>query len=275
MTDRKGVLITGCSSGIGLDAAHYLAARGWRVIASCRDPADVAARRAEGLESVVLDVADAASVQSAVAEAIAGGPISALVNNAAFAIPGALEDLPRDALRTIFETNVIGAHDLTCAMIPHFRAQGHGTVVNISSVLGLVALKWRGAYNATKFALEGLTDTLRLEMEDTPIRVVLIEPGPITSRFRVNATRQFEAWIDWQASPRAAQYRDTLRKRLYAPQSKDRFELPAEAVSRVIARAIEARRPRPRYYVTVPTHVAGIARRLLPTRALDWVARRG
>ncbi|AXC49331.1 SDR family NAD(P)-dependent oxidoreductase [Paracoccus suum] len=275
MQGGRGVLITGCSSGIGLDAARYLAGRGWRVVASCRDPADVAARRAEGLESLVLDVADPDSVQAAVAEAVAGGPLTAVVNNAAFAIPGALEDLPRDALRHIFETNVLGAHDLTRAMIPHFRAQGRGTIVNISSVLGLVALKWRGAYNATKFALEGLTDTLRLEMEDTPIRVVLIEPGPITSRFRVNATRQFERWIDWEGSARADQYRKTLRKRLYGPQSKDRFELPPEAVSRVIAHAIEAARPRPRYYVTVPTHLAGMARRLLPTRALDWVARRG
>lgn len=270
-----GVLITGCSSGIGLDAAHHLRARGWRVLATCRKPEDVAARQAEGFESFVLDIADADSVASAMARATAGGPIAALVNNAAIAIPGAVEDLPRDGLRSLFETNLFGTHDLTRAFIPHFRAEGRGTIVNISSVLGLVALKWRGAYNASKFALEGLTDTLRLEMEDTPIRVVLIEPGPITSRFRVNATRQFERWIDWQGSARAQQYRDTLLKRLYKPAAKDRFELPPEAVSRLIARAIEARRPRPRYFVTMPTHLAGTARRVLPTRALDWLARRG
>ena len=172
--------------------------------------------------------------------------------------------------------NMVRSHvDLLSLVESHTCSQGRGTIVNISSVLGLVALKWRGAYNASKFALEGLTDTLRLEMEDTPIRVVLVEPGPITSRFRENATRQFERWIDWQASPRAAQYEASLLKRLYAPPRKDRFELPAEAVARVVARAIEARRPKPRYYVTTPTYIAGIGRRLLPTRALDWVARRG
>ena len=271
----RGVLITGCSSGIGLATAHHLRARGWRVIATCRRPKDVAARQAEGFESLPLDLDDPAGIAAAVAVATAGGPVEALVNNAAFAIPGAVEDLPRDGLRALFETNLFGTHDLTRAMIPHFRQQGRGTIVNISSVLGLVALKWRGAYNASKFALEGLTDTLRLEMEDTPIRVVLVEPGPITSRFRENATRQFERWIDWQASPRAAQYEASLLKRLYAPPRKDRFELPAEAVARVVARAIEARRPKPRYYVTTPTYIAGIGRRLLPTRALDWVARRG
>lgn len=235
----------------------------------------MAARQAEGFESFVLDIADTESVAESALRATAGGPVEALVNNAAFAIPGAVEDLSRDALRALFETNLFGTHDLTRTMIPHFRAEGHGTIVNVSSVLGLVALKWRGAYNASKFALEGLTDTLRLEMEDTPIRVVLIEPGPITSRFRINATRAFEQWVDWEASARAEQYRKTLRPRLYNAVGKDRFELPAEAVARVIARAIEARRPRPRYYVTLPTHVAGLGRRLLPTRGLDWLARRG
>lgn len=245
------------------------------MIATCRAPGDVDARRAEGFDSFALDLDDPASVAEAVARASAGGPVEAIVNNAAFAIPGAVEDLSREALRALFETNLFGTHDLTRAFIPHFRANGRGTIVNISSVLGLVALKWRGAYNASKFALEGLTDTLRLEMEDTPIRVVLIEPGPITSRFRINATRAFEAWVDWEASARAEQYRKTLLPRLYGKPRRDRFELPAEAVARTVARAIEARRPRPRYYVTVPTHVAGLGRRVLPTRALDWLARRG
>ena len=272
---RGGVLVTGCSSGIGLDAARHLRMRGWRVLATCRDPADVAARRAEGFESFRLDLADPGSVAEAVAQAMANGPVQALVNNAAFAIPAAVEDIPRDALRHLFETNLFGTHDLTCRMIAAFRAQGgRATIVNISSVLGLVALKWRGAYVASKFALEGLTDSLRQEMADTEIRVVLIEPGPITSKFRENAQIQFARWIDWEASPRAAQYGRTLIPRLYRTDAKDRFELPAAAVSAVIAKAIEARRPRPRYHVTVPTRMAATAKRLLGTRGLDWLTRR-
>lgn len=269
------VLITGCSSGIGRDAAGFLRARGWRVLATARKPEDVARLAEDGFESFALDLADEASVAAGAAEAIARGPVDALVNNGAFALPGAVEDLPRGALRAIFETNLFGTHDLTRAMIPHFRAQGRGRIVNISSVLGRIGLRWRGAYVATKYAMEGLTDVLRLEMADTPIRVVLIEPGPITSRMRLNAIPHFEAWIDWQASPRAEQYRRTLLKRLYEPKGPDRFELPPAAVSAVILRALTATNPRARYVVTTPTRVVAVARRLLPDRALDWVARRG
>lgn len=269
----KTVLITGCSSGIGLDAARHMRGRGWRVIATCRKPEDLAARRDEGFDTLQLELADEASVARC-AEAARALGVTALVNNAAFAIPGAAEDLPRGALRAIFEANLFGTHDLTCRLLPHFRAHG-GRVVNISSVLGLVGIPWRGAYVATKFALEGLTDVLRLELADTPVRVVLIEPGPIGTRIRLNSIPHFEAWIDWQASARAEQYRRTLLKRLYQPAAKkDRFELPPRAVSERIALALEAANPRPRYYVTLPTRVSGVGRRILSTRALDWFARR-
>lgn len=269
----KTVLITGCSSGIGLDAAHHLRARGWRVIVTCRQEHDLAARRAEGFTALPLDLADEASTAACADAAIALG-VTALVNNGAFAIPGAAEDLPRGALRAIFEANLFGTHDLTCRLIPHFRAHG-GRVVTISSVLGLVGIPWRGAYVATKFALEGLTDVLRVEMADSPVKVVLIEPGPIATRIRQNSIPHFERWINWQASPRADHYRQSLLKRLYEPAAKkDRFELPPRAVSEKIALALESAAPRPRYYVTVPTYLSGIGRRLLPTRALDWFARR-
>lgn len=269
------VLVTGCSSGIGYDAAVFLKSRGWRVLATTRKAADSERLGAEGLESFVLDLADEASVAAGAAEAIARGPVDALVNNGAFALPGAVEDLPRGGLRAIFETNLFGTHDLTRAMIPHFRHQGAGRIVNISSILGLIGARWRGAYVATKYAMEGLTDVLRLEMADTPIRVVLIEPGPITSRMRANAVPHFERWIDWQASPRAEQYRRSLLKRLYQPKGPDRFELPPRAVSTVILRALGAPRPRARYVVTTPTRVVTVARRVLPGRALDWLARQG
>lgn len=270
----KTVLITGCSSGIGLDAARHMRGRGWRVIATCRKPEDLEARRAEGFETIHLELADEDSVALAAETALSLGRIDALVNNAAFAIPGAAEDLPRGALRAIFEANLFGTHDLTRRLLPHFRENG-GRVVNVSSVLGLVGIPWRGAYVATKFALEGLTDVLRVEMADTPVKFVLIEPGPIGTRIRANSIPHFERWIDWQASARADQYRGTLLKRLYHPAAKkDRFELPPAAVSARIAQALESPNPRPRYYVTTPTHVSGIGRRLLSTRALDWFARR-
>lgn len=269
----KRVLITGCSSGIGLDAARRLRADGWQVVATCRKPDDIAARRAEGMTCHPLELADPDSVARLVDLALADGPLDALVNNAAFALPGAVEDIPRDGLRSIFEANLFGTHDLTVRLIPHFRQHG-GRIVTISSVLGLVGIPWRGPYVATKFALEGLTDVLRLEMADTPVKVILIEPGPITSRIRQNAIPHFERWVNWQDSPRAEDYRNRLMRRLYGPARKDRFELPASAVSDRIVRALTASNPRPRYYVTAPTWISAAGRRLLPTRALDWAARR-
>ncbi|SCY84544.1 SDR family NAD(P)-dependent oxidoreductase [Paracoccus tibetensis] len=273
MTPKGRVLVTGCSSGIGLDAARRLTAEGWRVVATCRRPEDIAARQAEGMDCLHLDLADEASVTACAEAALAAGPVDALVNNAAFALPGAVEDMPRGALRAIFEVNLFGTHDLTRRLIPQLRQRG-GRIVNISSVLGLVGIPWRGPYVATKFALEGLTDVLRLEMHGTGVEVVLIEPGPITSRIRENAIPHFERWVDWRGSPRAEQYCASLLKRLYEPSGKDRFELPPSAVSDRILAALTAARPAPRYYVTAPTRISGVARRLLPTRALDWFARR-
>ena len=277
MDDRRRVLLmTGCSSGIGWDAALGMSRRGWRVIASARAEADVARLRDAGLEAVRLDVASAHSRAEGLAAALelTGGRIDALFNNAAFALPGAVEDLPVDGLREVFETNLFGLHALTRDVIPHMREKG-GRIVNCSSVLGFVAMRWRGAYVASKFALEGLTDVLRLEMADTPVRVILIQPGPITSRIRQNAIPHFERWIDWEASPRAEQYRASLRKRLYDSTGPDAFELPAAAVTRVLARALQDRTPRARYRVTVPTHAMAVLTRLLPDRALDALLRRG
>jgi len=247
-----------------------LRAAGWRVFASCRKAEDCERLIAEGFDSPRLDYDDPATLQSGLAEVLAatGGTLDALYNNGAFACPGAVEDLPRDALRAIFETNLFGVHDLTRAVIPVMRKQGHGRIVNCSSVLGLVPMKWRGAYVATKFALEGLTDVLRLEMRNTPIRVITLEPGPITARTRINAIPHFERWIDVMTSARAAEYA-SLRDRLYADQGPDPFELPPSAVTRKLRHALESRNPRPRYYVTTPTYMMGAARRILSTRLLD------
>jgi len=277
MARQRSILITGCSSGIGYDAAHGLAARGWRVFATCRKQVDCVRLRAEGLESFVLDYADEASVSAALAQVLAatGGTLDALFNNGAFALPGAAEDLPRAGLREVFETNVFGWHDLTQQVIPVMRAQGAGRIVNCSSVLGLVCAPWRSAYNASKFAVEGLSDTLRLEMRGTGIEIVLIEPGPITSKIRQNATIAFEKWIDWENSARADAYRTTFLKRLYDKPDKDRFELPASAVTQKLVHALESRRPQARYFVTTPTYIMAALKRLLPTRALDWILAKG
>lgn len=273
---QKTILITGSSSGIGLDAARGLRAAGWRVFASCRKPEDCERLQREGFESPRIDYADTESIVTGLAETLeaTGGTLDALYNNGAYACPGAVEDLPTGALREIFETNFFGWHELTRLVIPVMRAQGHGRIINCSSVLGFVGYKWRGAYVATKFALEGLTDVLRQELSETDIKVVLIEPGPITSRFRKNTIPHLEKWIEWQNSPHRNGYGKEL-ERLYGDETPGRFELPPSAVTKKIIRALTATKPKPRYYVTTPTYIMGILRRVLSTRLLDAVILRG
>lgn len=271
-TQIRSILITGCSSGIGSHCAHALRDRGWRVFASCRKQADCDRLIAEGFESPRIDQAEAASIEAGLAEVLAatGGDLDALFNNGAFACPGAVEDLPTDALRETFETNFFGVHELTRRVIPVMRAQGHGRIVQNSSVLGYTPYRWRGAYGASKFALEGLTRILHLELSDTPIKVVLIQPGPIRSAFRRNAIPHFERWIDWQHSARAAQYRDVLIPHLYdSAGKKTAFELGPEAVAKVLFKALDHPNPRARYIVTTPAKVIAWAQRLLPERLLN------
>jgi len=277
MTMAKTILITGCSSGIGYDAAHGLQKAGWKVLATCRREEDCDRLRGEGLTSFQLDLADPASIDAGFNEALARshGRLDAVYNNAAFACPGAVEDLPAGALREIFETNLFGLHDLTCRAIKVMRAHGEngeGRIIQCSSVLGLVGIRWRGAYVSTKFALEGLTDVLRREMRDTGIHIITLNPGPIPTKIRVNSIPQFEKWVDWKASARRAQYETSLLKRLYTPSGKpDTFELPPSAVTAQLLRALTDPKPKSHYYVTKATHLAAIARRILPLAAQDWM----
>lgn len=271
-SSRRTILITGCSSGIGYDAATTLNARGWRVFATCRKPEDSERLLAEGLESFVLDYADETSIERAVAEVESrtGGSLDALFNNGAHALPGAVEDLPRDGLREIFEVNLFGPFDLMNRCLPMLHASNDARVVNCSSVLGFAAIPFRGAYSATKHAMESLTDTLRRESRRDRIRYILIEPGPIATRIRENAIPHFEKWIDWQTSRRRDFYENHFRPRLYRTEGKkDPFELPPSAVTRKLIHALESRRPKPRYFVTAPTYFASIIHRLLPTRWQD------
>jgi NAD(P)-dependent dehydrogenase (short-subunit alcohol dehydrogenase family) len=268
----RSVLITGCSSGIGRDAALTLRARGWHVFAACRKEADCAELRASGFESPRLDYQDEQSIRSAfaeVADRTGGGP-DALFNNGAFAMPGAVEDIPTEAFRALFEANFFGWHALIRLAIPPMRARGGGRIVQCSSVLGLAGLRFRAPYVASKFAVEGYSDVLRMELRGTGIHVVLIEPGPIRTRIRENARVHYERWVEKEHTPWAAFYRETLERRLYAVDPPPDFmELAPGAVSAKLVRALEGRRPRPRYYVTTPTYMVAGVKRLLPTRWLD------
>lgn len=272
----KTILITGCSSGIGLAAAIALKARGYNVIASCRREEDAAALGQQGFAHVVLlDLASSESIQSAVTEVlrIANGTLFALFNNAAYGLPGAVEDLTREALRRQFETNVFGTHELTCRLLPALLQQGDARIVQNSSVLGLVGVHNRGAYVASKFALEGLSDTLRLELTGTSVKVSLIEPGPIASRFRENALAHFEREIDIANSRHSAMYQQGL-VRMRKQGAATRFTQPPSAVVAKLIHALESRKPKPRYYVTFPTYFIGYLKRILSARALDRVVRK-
>lgn len=270
MTARGAILITGCSSGIGLAAVRTMKARGWRVLATARKPDDLARLETEeGVEALHLELSDPASVAACAEEALTrtDGKLDALFNNAAFGQIGAVEDLSADHLRRQIETNVIGTHELARRVLKSMRANGKGRIVQCSSVLGFVSGPYRGAYCASKFALEALSDALRLELRDTPIRISIIEPGPIRSRFVASALANFKATIDIDASPHREMY--LARLAVMEAGGKTAFKLEPEAVAAKLVHAVESPRPKARYYVTTPTYLAAVMKRVLPTALLD------
>jgi len=269
---NKAILITGCSSGIGLCVAQGLHTRGYRVIATARKDDDVSMLKELGLESLQLDVTDEASMDKAMKTILAmtDGKLYGLFNNGAYGQTGAVEDIPTDVLREQFNTNVFGWHSLTRRVIPVMRKQGYGRIIQNSSVLGFIALPFRGPYNASKFALEGLTDTLRLELAGSGIFISLIEPGPIRSRFRDNALLNFEKNIDAENSVHRDKYKSMV-ERLKKEGDAMPFTLPPEAVLKRVIHALESASPQPRYYVTFPTYLFGTLKRLLPFKWLDKV----
>jgi len=266
---KKSILVTGCSSGIGRYCATTLHQDGYRVVASARHPDDVERLRQAGLHAVQLDLSDSQSITQGLQQCLeyTDGRLDALFNNAGFGQPGAVEDLRRDVVRQQFETNVFGPLELTNQVIPIMRKQKFGRIVQNSSVLGFVALPFRGAYNASKFALEGLSDTLRLELSDSGITVSLIEPGPIISRFRENALAMYRKNIDSENSVFALKYA-AIEKRLQKSEHTA-FTLPESAVYKKLIHALESPRPKPRYYVTLPTYVFGFLKRALSHRAMN------
>ncbi len=270
----KTIFITGCSTGIGYTTAIELKNRGYRVICSARKENDVSKLKTEGFETLQLDLADSNSIQQAVKNLIklTDGKIDGLFNNGAFGQPGAVEDLTRDVLRTQFENNFFGTHELTNLIIPIMRKQGYGRIIYNSSILGFVAMKYRGAYNASKFALEGLVDTLRLELHDSNIKLSLIEPGPITSNFRKNALALFEKNIEAHSSFHKEKYQ-LMEQRLQKEGAAAAFTLPAETVAEKVIHALESNNPKIRYYVTFPTYLFGFLKRILPASWLDGLLR--
>jgi NAD(P)-dependent dehydrogenase (short-subunit alcohol dehydrogenase family) len=268
--NSKSILITGCSSGIGHCVAHGLKQRGHHVIASCRQQQDVEELKQEGLNCIQLDLDDPDSIEKGLQQCLAlcNWKLDALFNNGAWGLAGAVEDLTRDAIRDQFETNVFGWLELTNKVLPLMRRQGQGRIIQNSSVLGFVALPYRGAYVASKFALEGLTDTLRLELADSNIKVCLIEPGPIESHFRQNAEAAFKRYIKVEGSAHKKNYQ-SMQQRLQKQGHATKFTLPAEAVLDKVIHALESPSPRERYYVTVPTYLFGFLKRLLSSRMID------
>jgi len=269
---KKSILITGCSSGIGLAVALGLHKQGYQVIASARKSTDVNKLKEQGLTALQLDLDDSQSIQTAFEKCLelTGGELYALFNNGAYGQPGAVEDLTREVLRAQLETNLLGWHELTNLVIPLMRKQGYGRIIQNSSVLGIVAMPYRGAYNCSKFALEGLTDTLRLELQGSGIHISLIEPGPIRSKFRENGFKMWQKNIVPENSFHAKTYQ-SLAARLQTEGDAAPFTLDPEAVLKRVEHALTSKRPKVRYYVTFPTYLFGYLKRLLSSRQLDNV----
>ncbi|KTD60135.1 oxidoreductase with NAD(P)-binding Rossmann-fold domain protein [Legionella sainthelensi] len=269
---EKIILITGCSSGIGFDAAFALKKRGHRVIGSCRKEKDVEKLLNIGLEAVQLDVSDSSSIQNAFAKVLAKteGRIDVLINNAGYGQAGALEDITREVLRTQFETNVFGLVELTNLAIPVMRKQGHGRIINISSILGIISMPFRGAYNASKYAVEGISDTLRLELQSSGIDVITVEPGPIESRFRDNCVDNSLNYIEKQHSYFSKQYERMLEE-FKQKKTASIFTRQPDAVIKKLHHAIESKRPKTKYPVTIPSHLMILLKRILPTKMLDKI----
>ena len=267
---EKSILITGCSSGIGLCVAEGLLRRGYRVFATARKQEDVKILLNKGMESFQLDLDDSSSIKRAVHEVLnkTEGKLFALFNNGGFGQPGAVEDLRREVLREQFETIVFGYLELTNIILPTMRKQGYGRIIQNSSILGFISLPFRGAYIASKHALEGLSDTLRMELKGTNIFVSIIEPGPIEAKFRQNAYAKYKENIDAKSSHFHKQY-EAMEERLTKETAPLPFTLPATAVLEKVLRVLESSKPKARYYVTTPTYIFAGLKRLLPGFLLE------
>ncbi len=273
MVKNRSVLVTGCSSGIGRATAELLRSNGWTVFPTARKLADLEVLRRAGFYAIELDVMSSESIAAAVAVVLekTGGSLGAVVNNAGFGMPGAIQDLTRDAMRNQFEVNVFGLQELTNLLIPIFRKQGYGRIVNISSVVGRISLPFMGIYSASKFALEAISDAQRIELSPAGISVSIVEPGPIQTRFSTNCAEQGEDKLSVKGSAFGAAYKQYFEKRRNGGMSEDRFRLPPEAVAQKIWHAVESTRPKIRYKVTIPAYLGDWVARFVPTAVIDRI----
>ncbi|RUM02604.1 SDR family oxidoreductase [Rhizobium chutanense] len=275
MAGERTIVVTGCSSGIGAHCARALKADGWRVFATVRKTEDLAGLEADGIEAFLMDYARTETISELVDSVMkrSDGRIDALFNNGAYGQPGAVEDLSTSALRAQFEANFFGWHELTRQVIPAMRRRAEGRIVQCSSILGVVPYRYRGAYTASKFALEGLSITLRMELQGSGIHVSLIEPGPIATRFTANALAKIKEHIDVDNSPHAVDYVRQLA-RLDGSGPVNRHKLGPEAVYSVLKHALNSKNPRPHYPVTTPAKQGMVLKRLLPAdlfyRLMRW-----
>ena len=271
----KNILITGCSSGIGKDVAITLHNKGWRVFATCRSKTDCTFFTKLGIESFPLDLLEEDSINCAVnlIKDKTKSRLDVLYNNGAYAIPGAIQDIPRSAMREIFEVNVFGQIDLINRCIPLMMNSDYPKVINCSSVLGFISLPYRGLYSATKYSIEALTDALRRENYYSKIKFVLIQPGPINTDIKKKSVKHFEKWIDWKKSIHKKTYENKVIKRLYDNNYKDSFnsyELQPDEVTKILLNVLNSKKPKARYKITIQTKIAQIMIKLLPTNTLDW-----
>lgn len=251
----KAIFITGCSSGIGLLAAQSLRQRGYHVIASCRKPSDYNDLVAQGFETVLLDLDDANSVSEAAKQVLTltDNKLYGLFNNAGFGVYGKLSSISRSQLEAQFSTNFFAVHQLTQLLLPAMLSQGEGRIIQTSSIVGIIATPGRGAYSASKYALEAWSDTMRLELANTNIKVCLIEPGPLKTRFSANVAQTEK------------------NHEVKNPPIAKRFTLPADAILPKLYHALEAKSPKVRYRVTMVTVLAAIGKRLLPDKLMDKI----
>ena len=271
----KNILITGCSSGIGKNVAITLHNKGWRVFATCRSKTDCTFFTKLGIESFPLDLLKEESINCAVnlVKEKTKSQLDVLFNNGAYAIPGAIQDIPRSAMREIFEVNVFGQIDLINRCIPLMMSSDYPKIINCSSVLGFISLPYRGLYSATKYSIEALTDALRRENYDSKIKFVLIQPGPINTDIKKKSIKHFEKWIDWKKSVHQKTYENKVIKRLYDNNYKDSFnvyELQPDEVTKILINVLNSKKPKARYKITIQTKIAQIMIKLLPTNTLDW-----
>ena len=271
----KNILITGCSSGIGKNVAITLHNKGWRVFATCRSKTDCTFFTKLGIESFPLDLQKEESINCAVnlVKEKTKSQLDVLFNNGAYAIPGAIQDIPRSAMREIFEVNVFGQIDLINRCIPLMMSSDYPKIINCSSVLGFISLPYRGLYSATKYSIEALTDALRRENYDSKIKFVLIQPGPINTDIKKKSIKHFEKWIDWKKSIHQKTYENKVIKRLYDNSYKDSFnsyELQPDEVTKILIKVLNSKKPKARYKITIQTKIAQIMIKLLPTNTLDW-----